>query len=338
MEPIILPRISDRKPLVSVVSITYNHESYIRDCLEGFLMQKTDFPVEVIVHDDASTDRTADILREYYRKRPDLFHIIIQRENRHSKHLPIVLPLYNMASGKYIALCEGDDYWTDPLKLQKQFDLMESNPSYSGVFHDCKVYQESTGAFMPEKQIYQNRKVVGLDDVIKNAINGIHTCSFFFRKDSLQELAFFKKKCPVGDYPRLLCLASRGPLGHIEEEMSTYRFCAQSSWTQKYCTSNSVMIHHAKKCICWLNGLRERLKDHGKAIAISKGYYYQVIYLAQNNKKAILRNKYCRKYLLDKPAGDLVRYLVFTFFPDSISGKLSAFYRAIKKRVRMTRA
>ena len=140
MDPIILPRKSNQKPMVSVISITYNHEPYIRDCLEGFLMQKTNFPAEIIIHDDASTDHTADIIREYYEKRPDLFHVIIERENCYSIHKPIMMPLYKQAQGKYIALCEGDDYWTDPLKLQKQFDFLESHPEYSGCFHSYKTY------------------------------------------------------------------------------------------------------------------------------------------------------------------------------------------------------
>ena len=129
--PIVLPRKTDRKPLVSVISITYNQEPYIRECLDGFLKQKTDFPWEVIIHDDASTDHTADIIREYYEKRPDVFHVIIERNNQYSTGKDFMLSLFEQASGKYIAFCEGDDYWNDPLKLQKQFDFLENNRDYS---------------------------------------------------------------------------------------------------------------------------------------------------------------------------------------------------------------
>jgi len=120
----------DIEPLVSICCITYNHENYIRDAIEGFLMQKTSFPIEIIIHDDASTDNTAQIIKEYEDKYPDLFCNIFQNENQWSKGGGSIYArfLYPQARGKYIALCEGDDYWTDPLKLQKKVDFMEVNP------------------------------------------------------------------------------------------------------------------------------------------------------------------------------------------------------------------
>ena len=112
--------------LVSICCITYNHEKYIRDAIEGFLMQKTDFPFEVLIHDDASTDGTADIIREYETKYPDIIKPIYQTENQYSKGIKISATYnYPRAKGKYIALCEGDDYWIDPYKLQKQVDFLE---------------------------------------------------------------------------------------------------------------------------------------------------------------------------------------------------------------------
>ena len=114
---------------VSVVCNAYNHEKYIRSALEGFAMQKTSFPFEVLVHDDASTDRTAEIIREYEIKYPDIIKPIYSTENQYSKNDGSLSQIQNgRVQGKYIALCEGDDYWTDPLKLQKQYDLLESHP------------------------------------------------------------------------------------------------------------------------------------------------------------------------------------------------------------------
>ncbi len=127
------------QPLVSICCITYNHESYIRETIEGFLMQKTKFPIEVLIHDDASTDKTADIIREYENKYPDIIKPIYQFDNKYSKGIS-VSETYNFprARGKYIAMCEGDDYWTDPSKLQKQVDFMEVNPDCSLCFHASK--------------------------------------------------------------------------------------------------------------------------------------------------------------------------------------------------------
>ena len=123
------------KPIVSICCITYNHENYIRDAIEGFLMQKTTFPIEIIIHDDASTDKTAEIVKSYAEKHPDLILPILQAENQYSKGIPISTYAYPKARGKYIAFCEGDDYWTDPYKLQKQVDFLESNPDCSWCFH-----------------------------------------------------------------------------------------------------------------------------------------------------------------------------------------------------------
>ena len=126
--------------LVSICCITYNHAPYIRQCLDGFIMQKTNFKYEILIHDDASTDGTADIIREYEAKYPDIFKPIYQTENQYSKGKNISAT-YNWprAVGKYIAQCEGDDYWIDPLKLQKQVDFLEANSEYSMCFHSADI-------------------------------------------------------------------------------------------------------------------------------------------------------------------------------------------------------
>ena len=126
--------------MVSIRCITYNHAPYIRQCLEGFVMQKTNFRFQAVVHDDASTDGTTEIVREYAEKYPDIIVPMYEEENRWSKHdgtlLTCMLPYLK---GKYIAECEGDDYWTDPLKLQKQVDFMESHEDYSICIHNAKT-------------------------------------------------------------------------------------------------------------------------------------------------------------------------------------------------------
>lgn len=113
-----------QSPLVSITCLTYNHAPYLRQCLDGFVMQKTSFPIEILIYDDASEDGTQDIIREYERKYPDLIKPIYQTENQYSKGVKVEFVYnYPRAKGKYIAFCEGDDYWTDPNKLQKQIDF-----------------------------------------------------------------------------------------------------------------------------------------------------------------------------------------------------------------------
>ena len=129
-------------PLVSIQCLVYNHEPYLRQCLDGFVMQKTDFPFEAIVHDDASTDMSAEIIREYAEKYPDIIKPIYEEENQYSKHDGSLRKIISAAfspCSKYIALCEGDDYWTDPYKLQKQVDFLGSHSDVSMVFSRCHV-------------------------------------------------------------------------------------------------------------------------------------------------------------------------------------------------------
>lgn len=135
--------------LVSIVSLAYNHAPFIRQCLDGFVMQKTNFNFEVLIHDDASMDETADIIREYEKKYPDIIKPIYQTENQYSKGVKILADiLFPSAKGRYIALCEGDDYWTDPYKLQKQVDFLEANPDYVMCSHNFKVYHEEKKTFI----------------------------------------------------------------------------------------------------------------------------------------------------------------------------------------------
>ena len=138
------------EPVVSICCLTFNHAKYVRQCLDGFLMQETNFPIEILIHDDASTDGTDGILREYEAKYPDKVFPLYEEENKFTHgyrgRMDIVFN-YSRARGKYIASCEGDDYWTDPLKLQKQVDFMESHPDYSVCFHRCRRYNENTGRF-----------------------------------------------------------------------------------------------------------------------------------------------------------------------------------------------
>ena len=131
--------------MLTVVTITYNHEQYIHQCIEGILAQKTSFPVEYIIADDCSTDGTRAICEEYARNYPDIIRLVsssanvgaVENEQR----------AFLAAKGKYIATCEGDDYWTDPLKLQKQVDFLESHPEYSVCFHRFKKYHEIDGSW-----------------------------------------------------------------------------------------------------------------------------------------------------------------------------------------------
>ncbi len=127
-------------PLLSIICLTYNHAAFIKETLEGFIRQETDFPFEVIVHDDASTDSTTAIIREYAARYPSLIKPIYQRENQYSLGVPFSTRLFAQARGRYIAYCEGDDYWTDPRKLQIQVDFLEKYRDYVMTYHDAFMF------------------------------------------------------------------------------------------------------------------------------------------------------------------------------------------------------
>jgi len=133
-------------PLVTIACPTYNHEKFIAQAIEGFLIQQTDFPFEIIIHDDASTDRTPEIIKAYAARYPDQIRPLLQTENQVSrgKH-PLSGYIYPAARGKYIALCDGDDYWTDPLKLQKQVAFLEKNPDYGLIHTNTATFWENAG-------------------------------------------------------------------------------------------------------------------------------------------------------------------------------------------------
>lgn len=145
---------SENEPKVSICCITYNHEPYIRDALNGFLMQETDFSFEVLVDDDCSKDHTQDIIREYQQKYPNIIKPLLRDKNVGS--MINFSENIKRANGKYIAFCEGDDYWTDPLKIQKQVNFLEANIEFDVVYTDINFYYQETNTY--KKNIFKHDK------------------------------------------------------------------------------------------------------------------------------------------------------------------------------------
>lgn len=215
--------------LVSISCITYNHAPYIRQCLDSIIMQKTNFPFEILIHDDASTDGTADIIREYEGKYHDIIKPIYQKENQYSKEIPISRT-YNFprAKGKYIALCEGDDYWTDPYKLQKQVDYLEKNDDISFCFHNAIVYYVDTGISEPFNIELTSKTYKTKDILLKKWF--IPTASIVFRSRLVENLfPKWSKNVYNGDLCLELLLSTKGDFFYLNETMSVYRKNAPNS-------------------------------------------------------------------------------------------------------------
>ncbi len=209
-------------PLVSISCITYNHENFIREALDGFLMQKTTFAFEIIIHDDASHDRTAKIIQEYEVRFPNIIFPIYQSENQYSKGInpgnQIIIP---KCRGKYIAICEGDDYWTDPYKLQKQVDFLEANPGFSLCFHNSFIKHE--GLKGKDRLFCKNivNEITDIKDVIETWY--IPSASMVFRNELISPLPDWFNDIYNGDYALHLLLAHKGKIKYFNEVMSVYR-------------------------------------------------------------------------------------------------------------------
>ena len=222
--------------MVSIRCLVYNHEPYLRQCLDGFVMQKTNFPFETIVHDDASTDGSAAIIREYAEKYPDIIKPIYETENQYSKHDGTLRRIMDAAmhpGSKYVASCEGDDYWTDPDKLQKQVDFLESHPDYSMCCNLTKVYDEGLNSFVDVVPPDRSGRLKP-DEIINRGGLFIPTCSLLYRKQvKWPDYPDYCRKCHVGDYPLQIMCAMKGAVYCFDRQMSVYRINHPGSWSSK---------------------------------------------------------------------------------------------------------
>ncbi len=234
-------------PLVSIGCITYNHAPYIRQCLEGFLMQKTTFPFEIIINDDCSTDGTTEIVKEYADKYPDLIIPIFHEENQYQKGVRGIYAkfVYPKVRGKYIALCEGDDYWIDPLKLQKQVDFLEEHPECSMCFHRCR-------------ELVEDDIKIDISSVFQHLEERYYTGEEILRKWTVPTASVVYRNCGIYMHPLLpgmiwgdtfmfLQLANKGQLYCLYDIMSVYRRNINSiTLKQKRTLPYETIVNHYK--------------------------------------------------------------------------------------------
>ena len=220
---------------LSIVCLAYNHKAFIRKALDSIIMQKTNFPYEVIIHDDASTDGTADIIREYEKKYPNIIKPIYQTENQWSigKNIgrEIVFP---QVRGEYVLSCESDDYFTDENKLQKQIDFLDTHPDYSICFHPVTVkYEDKTqpDEVFPSNNLLKELGEISFDSLLR--CNFMQTNSVVYRwrfhKDSLSLLPDY---ILPGDWFLHLLHAQVGKIGFLPDIMSVYRKHQGGVWSQ----------------------------------------------------------------------------------------------------------
>lgn len=322
--------------MVSINLITYNHENYIRDAIESILMQKTDFEFEILVHDDASIDNTAEIITEYEKKNPNIIKTILQKENQYSKGVNVGEINRRRARGKYIAECEGDDYWTDENKLQRQVDYLESNPKCTFCFHNATVIDEENNEISKVviPWLHENRKFYYSQSKEYRSgelqlLGFIPTASFMYPKYVLDNPPQWFFDAPVGDNAIKLLASSKGYSFYIDDTMSIYRFNVPNSATTKWASENSD--NSIERCNNFIGMLNEFNKYSGykydKEIQLSKlTWKVQQAKLTSNSKQ--LKIKDLREYiellsLKDKLSLYLVGYcpLGYKIIKDLISKK-----------------
>ena len=240
--------------LVAIHCLVYNHEPYLRDCLEGFVMQQTNFPFVAIVHDDASTDGSAAIIREYEEKYPDIIKPIYETENQWRKPDGSLGRIMNAAidatGAKYVAMCEGDDYWTDPLKLQKQVDFLENHPEYSMCFHGAEIkIQGVDRSKCGARCEYVQDKEYSSTDLFAEWI--VPTASIVYDKQRVNQYSIKHPEWATrGDIILVLKCAHIGKVWGMSDKMSVYRMQPNSvSHNPKYRNPETYKLPNHFRCI-----------------------------------------------------------------------------------------
>jgi glycosyltransferase involved in cell wall biosynthesis len=240
--------------VVSVCMLAYNHEPYVRDALEGVLGQQTDFAFEALVHDDASTDRTADVIREYADRYPLVVKPIYQTVNQLSRGVKVSVEFnFPRIAGDFVAICECDDYWTDPRKLAKQVAAMRQRPECGLCFHPARQIDCSASPG-PDKIIGRYRTGPGIlppEDVLLRRAGSIPTASCLVARKEFDEYVRFRRQHPhmTGDVAMQFLAARRNGACYLDDAMSVYRWFSQSSWTRGYRSTAAAAAAHEMSMI-----------------------------------------------------------------------------------------
>jgi glycosyltransferase involved in cell wall biosynthesis len=321
--------ILSRTPLVSVHMITYNHEPYIAQAIKGVLQQKTDFQIELIIGEDCSTDRTREIVLEYQKKYPAIIRVITSEKNvgMHRNHRRV----YAASRGKYIAFCEGDDFWHNPLKLKKQIEYLENHTEVGLVHSDVAVHYVETGKtiksrYSHEKRLHNDQKV------LRGLIEGtyvVSTCSAICRRAMISEIYKtcqyeFSDKFMMGDIQTWVEIAYRAKVKYIDEKYATQNALPESAWRSKdiekkiklWENKREILIHFAQKygfdekaCII------SKIIKHKNKILLPVAFHY---YKPELGKKTM---EYSKRYNV---AFDIKDYLYY------IGSKNYFFYYFVK--------
>lgn len=282
---------------VSIVCITYNQDQYISKMLEGLLSQKTTFKYEILIHDDASTDKTQDIIRDYQSKYPEVIKPILQTENQFSKGVsPNIKFNFPRVAGKYVAFCEGDDYWSDKNKLQYQYEALEKHQECSICVHDTQCVTKMGNLldrhFPP---IDLKEGVISTREYLKMELCTVgwifQTSSYFIRADVINlYVREYCNKYPVGDLPLVLFSLQKGDCFYIKRNMSCYR--TNSGGVMTGLKNEKKKINHLEKMIVGHQDFDRftNYKFHDDFEYAIQNYRFEITYLQGEYKKLFSQN------------------------------------------------
>ncbi len=331
---------------VSVLCMAYNQEKYIRQTLESFVMQKTNFPFEVLINDDASTDKTPEIIKEFADKYPNIIKPVYQKENQYSKGVSIHNDfLFPKAAGKYLAFCEGDDFWTDENKLQIQYDIMEKNPDCPLCLHKVRVVSENGNELKETYPKHLGKKVLTTENFLKLIFYTytFQTSCYFLRKEDYknftqnfnESLLLYRLylELKIGDEPTLLYFGLLGKTYYINKVMSKYRKNSLGSWTSR---TNSKPNEQKVKMFKYLIKITEEIdkytsyKYHELCIVRFLRFSIEIAKYTLNKKDLLLKNRkefFGRFNLFHKSI--LFIYILFPCFGEFIYNTYLNLYKKI---------
>lgn len=249
-------RMNEENIMVSINCITYNQEKYISDAIESFLMQKTHFKYEILIHDDASSDDTVNIIKKYEEQYPDIIKPVYEKENQYSKGIKVLSENSGRARGKYIAICEGDDFWNDPYKLQKQADYLEAHPECSLCVHAAYTVNSHNKRLRYKVRPRRSNGIVSIEETIYGGGGVFATNSMMYPNKLHGTFPYFcdiAEKVGVDDYPLNIYLALKGTIYYMDEYMSTYRVGIPGSWS----VVNAAYEKHLNITNCMMDMLEE---------------------------------------------------------------------------------
>ncbi len=306
-------------PKVSVLCITYNHKPYIEDALKGFLIQKTNFPFEIIIHDDASTDGTSDIIRDYAYRYPKLIKTIIQKENLYSQGISRNKYVNPLLTADYIALCEGDDFWIDEKKLQTQCDIS------TGFFEPSLLISPFLFKTNESLNICNNLgshiKLISVQEILSNKGGPLgQTASYFMNKEIYFKVNTIFPKRPIGDLFLEVIASLEGKLIYYPKIFTLYRYAVPGSWSLQ----NFESKEKADNYKIFVNRMEYTIKESRKHKLYSdlnwdpilSFYYYRLAeYYLEEKKYRDFKTSICKNYHLKDQS---LRQKIIYYFRNNI--------------------